>query len=274
MTNRRSWYGVARLILILAGSAATTSTWAQATQVDVTSQVTLTRSGYVYNRSTNTFDSTVRVSSQAASIPGPISYVITGIDPASVTLSNATGTTPDGKPYITVPVATGGLGAGQSVSVVVKFANPSRAKFSFTDQVLGVVNDIGKNVVFSGPPPMLAELDALPKDPDTGRPVMLALSQGSLQVDVTLRDPITAVGACTGWITACLKPGERELDDCARSAPQCATNTPWLESSACCPAACFAQYRTARLAGMPQIETLMRVYVNDGSCFPQYKGRR
>ncbi|MCQ1547606.1 MAG: hypothetical protein NOF05_02000 [Candidatus Accumulibacter phosphatis] len=272
--NRRSWFGLVKLILTLAGSAATTWTWAQATQVDVTSQVTLTRSGYVYNRSTNTFDSTVRLSGQATSIPGPISYVITGIDPASVTLSNAAGTTPDGKPYVKVPVAAGGLEAGQSVSVVVKFANPSREKFSYTYQVLSRGTDIGKYVSFGGPPPILAELDALPRDPDTGLPVLIGLAEGSLQVDATLRDPITAVGACTGWITACLKPGERELDDCARSAPQCATNTPWLESSACCPAACFAQYRTARLAGMPQIATLMRVYVNDGSCFPQYKGRR
>lgn len=265
-----------QVLLTLAGSAMAMSSWGQsAQQVDVTNQVTLTRSGLVLNRSTNTFDSTVVITAKSNAIPAPISYVITGIAPASVTLANASGTTPGGMPFVNVPVNGGTLVAGQSATIVLKFANPSRVKFSFIDQVLGGAAEVGRIVQFVGPLPIpIAAIEALPRNPNTGRPIALSLPQGTLEVDVTRRDPITAVGACTNWIAACYEPGIRELDDCARSAPSCATETPWLESGACCPTACFAQYRSARLSGTTDLEALLRVYVRQGSCFPQYQGLR
>jgi hypothetical protein len=273
MSRFGSWFAVS--ILTFSGVVAGPIQKAYAEEIDVTTQLTATYTGYVLNRRTNTFDDKVTLSNPLFTIRAPIKYVITGIAPASVTLSNATGTTPDGKPFINVPVNGGALGPGQSTSVILKFANPGRVKFTYATQILGDVPSIGRQVEYSGPPPVpMDAINELPKNPNTGRPVLMALPQGSLEFDAHLRDPITAVGACTDWITSCLKPGERELDDCARSAPKCATNTPWEEGSACCPAACFEQYRITRLRGMPDDEALINVYVKDGVCFPEYKGLR
>jgi hypothetical protein len=79
--------------------------------------------------------------------------------------------------------------------------------------------------------------------------------------------PLTAAAACSGWITSCVGPG-RSLDDCARSAPTCATGQPWNEP-ACCPADCFARYSTARLSGTKDAAAFLAVYLDDtGTCIP------
>jgi hypothetical protein len=79
---------------------------------------------------------------------------------------------------------------------------------------------------------------------------------------------VTALGACTRWITLCVDPASRSLDDCARSAPACATDRPWEEAAACCPAACFATYEAARLGGAEPLAAFSQVYFTDASCFP------
>jgi len=66
---------------------------------DVTSLVTVARSGLVYNRTTNTFDSLLTITNSSTSIlTGPLILVITQITPSSVTLSNSTGLTSSGTP--------------------------------------------------------------------------------------------------------------------------------------------------------------------------------
>lgn len=130
-----------------------------------------------------------------------------------------------------------------------------------------VRSGIGRVLTFAPPPVQdLAALGA-PRLPD-GRFFVFGTPDASLTIDVTLAGPVTALGACTRWITTCVDPASRSLDDCARSAPACATDRPWEEAAACCPAACFAAYETARLAGIAPLAAFSQVYFTDASCFP------
>jgi hypothetical protein len=107
---------------------------------DVTALVTITRSGLVYNRTTNTFDSLVTIKNSSASIlTGPLILAVNQITPLSVTLSNSTGLTSSGNPYVSLTVPAGGLSPGQSISnVLLKFSNPNRVVFTFTNLVFAL----------------------------------------------------------------------------------------------------------------------------------------
>lgn len=132
---------------------------------------------------------------------------------------------------------------------------------------------IGRDVVFSGPPPLpLDAIAALPISPDSGLPELIRLPEGGLELDVNQRDAITDVGQCTGWITACVTPGARSLDDCVRSVPACAAGTAVGGAVACCPSACAADYKQARLSGASDMDAFMNTYFNDGSCVPGFTG--
>ena len=79
--------------------------------------------------------------------------------------------------------------------------------------------------------------------------------------------PVTAIAACTRWITGCVTVGQA-LDDCARSAPACATDQPWSEP-ACCPPACFQRYAAARLAGTGDQDAFLAAYLSKSDpCVP------
>jgi len=57
-----------------------------AAAADVTSQVTISKSGLTYARATNTFNSVVTVTNaSAATLAAPLDLVITGLTPATVT---------------------------------------------------------------------------------------------------------------------------------------------------------------------------------------------
>ncbi|MDS4058454.1 MAG: hypothetical protein RKP73_07770 [Candidatus Contendobacter sp.] len=112
----------------------------------VTKQVTAVFSGLRLNRATGTFDSVATLKNNSTDpVPGPLSLVITGITPSSVTLANATGTL-SGVPYLDVPVANNILEAGATITAVLRFNNPSRVSFTFNHQVTqdpqGVLNYI------------------------------------------------------------------------------------------------------------------------------------
>jgi hypothetical protein len=127
--------------------------------------------------------------------------------------------------------------------------------------------EIGTQVAFTPPPP--PDLVALGVPAYDLRSYHLsANADGDLLLDAEVRDPLTALGRCTGWIAACVAPPERTLDDCARSAPACATAEPWLETDACCPAACFTAYEALRRDGSAPLRALRAAYFEDGSCFP------
>lgn len=130
---------------------------------------------------------------------------------------------------------------------------------------------IGKRVQYTPPP--LPDLDALklPQSETGGHmlfPVDTGESQGHIEIQEDLQDPITALGTCTRWVVGCVDPGNRSLDDCARSVPTCTTDKPWEEDAHCCPATCFDNYATLREAGVEPIVAFDTVFFADGSCFP------
>lgn len=110
------------------------------TQVDISDRIKLTQSGLVLNRATRTYDTTVSLTNITnVAMPGPIMVSVNAISPSTVTLANATGTSATGSTVIAIP-AQQALKPGQSVNnIVLKFNNPSNAKFTFKTNVLGVL---------------------------------------------------------------------------------------------------------------------------------------
>ena len=126
---------------------------------------------------------------------------------------------------------------------------------------------IGRQVSFDPPPPQDIENAGLPQLAN-GRLLALAIPGGQLELDPTRRDPVTALGACTHWISSCVEPESRSLDDCARSAPACLTDRPWEEDAVCCPTACFDAYERARQSGTEPMTAFPEVYFRGATCFP------
>lgn len=130
---------------------------------------------------------------------------------------------------------------------------------------------IGKKVHYTPPPLPNLEALRLPQTESGGVmlfPVDTGEAAGHIEIQPELRDPLTALGACSRWIVSCVAPGARSLDDCARSAPQCETEEPWNEETHCCPTTCFENYETIRKTGVEPMSAFDAVYFEDGSCFP------
>jgi fibronectin-binding autotransporter adhesin len=98
---------------------------------DVTSQVSVNKSGLVYNRATELFGGNVTITNTGATdLIGALEVEVTGL-PADVTLANASGTAPDGNPYIAIDLTGGVLAPGQSITFTVLFKNPKLLSFNY-----------------------------------------------------------------------------------------------------------------------------------------------
>ncbi|MCW5889143.1 MAG: hypothetical protein KIT14_01185 [bacterium] len=188
--------------------------------------------------------------------------------PATTTTSTSTSTT------TTLPAGVCGNGTIDAGEPCDLFAAPSGcAGGQQCDLAAGqcactaIPASIGKTVAFSLPPPPDPSTLPLPQTEDGTRYLNVGPG-GMLTVPDAPADPLTAVARCTGWITACVSPPDRVLDDCARSAPHCTTGQPWLETERCCPAACFAAYEAQRQAGASAMLAFRTTYFTDASCFP------
>ena len=96
---------------------------------DISSQVSVTQTGFGRNRATGVWSATMTVTNTSgAAISGPIQVVLTAL-PAGVTMVNNTGTR-NGNPYITV--SAGALAPGATVSVTIQFMNPSNGFITYT----------------------------------------------------------------------------------------------------------------------------------------------
>jgi glucose/arabinose dehydrogenase len=107
---------------------------------DVSSQVTVHRGGFLFNRSTRQFTEFVTVTDTGPAIAGPIALVLDDLTPG-VTLANASGTTaattPSGQPFINLPLGnTGTLAAGQSVTVMLTFTDPGYHPIAYVSDLL------------------------------------------------------------------------------------------------------------------------------------------
>lgn len=99
---------------------------------DVTSQLSVQRSGLVLNRATQRFTGTVRLTNTSGhAIAGPLQLSLEGL-PAGVTLANASALR-QGVPYITI--ASPSFEADGTVQIPLQFTNPSRAAITYTPRV-------------------------------------------------------------------------------------------------------------------------------------------
>ncbi len=122
--------------------------------IPVDSQIRVSYSGFVLNRATNTFDTVAKLTNIGTTpVFAPMSLVVTGISSASVHLANAAGTTASGLPYLDLPLAAGSLSPGATLtSVVLKFSNPQRTTFTFTQSIYGVPASINHAPVANAGP--------------------------------------------------------------------------------------------------------------------------
>jgi hypothetical protein len=112
--------------------AATASSTLTVTPANISSQIRYTASGLVYNRATQLFGGTITLTNTGTTtLTGTLEEVFTGL-PTGVTLSNASGTTTDGNPYILVALPGSGLAPGASVTFTVLYYNPKHLLFGYS----------------------------------------------------------------------------------------------------------------------------------------------
>jgi hypothetical protein len=106
--------------------------------VDVTSYITVTRSGFVLNLATGRYAQNVTLTDNAPfPIIGPVSLVLDGLS-ANAALSNSSGVTAGQGVAATSSFATSpvSLTAGQSVTLALQFTDPTHAAITYTTRVL------------------------------------------------------------------------------------------------------------------------------------------
>ena len=135
--------GLVVLALILSGWVLRTESASSGGTVsaDVSAQVKVTFSGLRYNRTTQTYDTIATLTNTSPDpIQAPLELHVVSITPATVTLQNPGGTASDGHSYVTVPLPTGELAPGATVTnVVLRFNNPDKVQFTFTHHVFGAL---------------------------------------------------------------------------------------------------------------------------------------
>jgi hypothetical protein len=103
--------------------------------VNVTSAVSIARSGLTVNRFTNKYTGTVTITNTGGqTLAGPLHFRLQALT-AGVTLDTQTGVK-DGVPYMALPVA--GLAPGQSVTLTTTFSNPNKAGIAYTPALVSI----------------------------------------------------------------------------------------------------------------------------------------
>jgi hypothetical protein len=103
--------------------------------VNVTSLVSISRSGLTMNRFTYKYTGSVTITnSSTQTLTGPLHLGLQGLS-AGVTLDNKSGDE-DGVPYITLPVT--GLAPGQKVTVTTTFSNPNKVSIGYTPMLFNL----------------------------------------------------------------------------------------------------------------------------------------
>jgi hypothetical protein len=103
--------------------------------VDVTSSVSIARSGLTVNRFTNKYTGTVTVTNTSGqALASPLHFRLTGLT-AGVTLDNQTGVD-YGVPYVALPTTS--LAPGQSVTLTTTFSNPNKVGIAYTPALFSI----------------------------------------------------------------------------------------------------------------------------------------
>lgn len=92
--------------------------------IEKISSVEISRSGFVLNRLTNTFDSSITIKNLGANpLAPPLRVAIASISPKSVSLYNIYGKTEEGHPYVEVSLPNFKLAPLETITVPVRFVN-------------------------------------------------------------------------------------------------------------------------------------------------------
>ena len=104
---------------------------AQTAFTNVDDRVAVQTTGLRLNRTTNTYDTVVSLTNTSAgTLTGPLALVVTQLS-ANASVQNLDGLM-NGSPYLSLQVATGGLGPGQRLSgIALRFTNPTRTTIRF-----------------------------------------------------------------------------------------------------------------------------------------------
>jgi tetratricopeptide (TPR) repeat protein len=156
------------------------------------SDLQVTLSGIVFDRTSNTFGVRATLSNTSTStLMGPISFVVTSTTPTSVFLANATCRTAQDQPLLVANFPAGGLLPGASMPpITLQFNDPLRATFTFTQTVLAG-DQCTSQLVFR------AFSDAAPLPDDATLLQAMQLSQPLLCMIAASVNPMTLSQAMT-----------------------------------------------------------------------------
>lgn len=101
-----------------------------------------------------------------------------------------------------------------------------------------------------------------------GNSILIQVENSRLEIDPTVRDPITAVATCADLVTLCYAPPTRSLDVCIAAIPTCSGERPWEETVPCCPSRCRDDYQRARRDGVQPRQAYDQIYLTAPTCFP------
>lgn len=119
----RRWRGVFRLAWLALACLA----GAPVAAADLAGMVQVERSGFLYNRNSDTYDTTVTLRNISPDpVSGPLRLVLGQPKPSSVAAYQADGRLEDGREFLDVPLADGLLAPGARATVLLKLLNPSR----------------------------------------------------------------------------------------------------------------------------------------------------
>lgn len=94
------------------------------------------------------------------------------------------------------------------------------------------------------------------------------VGNSKLELDPTVKDPLTGLAACADFISYCYAPPGVSVGECFERARKCETTEPWNEASPCCPVACKMAFDAEVARGMGHVQALERVLFREPDCYP------
>ncbi len=150
-------FAAAALVALLCDVSASNAISISST-TDLGAETSTSSSGLRFNRRTRTFDSVVTVKNVSNSvIEGPITIAVMEL-PENVTLVNATATTDEGVPFVSVEIVSEAdeetpvsLESGDEIDIVLKFFNASFRRFPLNLRVIRFSEPVPNLVAILGP---------------------------------------------------------------------------------------------------------------------------
>jgi len=102
-----------------------------------------------------------------------------------------------------------------------------------------------------------------------GAKLLADVGNSRLEIDPTVKDPLTGLAACADSISYCYAPPSVSISQCFASVRKCTSATdPWNESTPCCPSACQTAYDAEVAGGMGHVQALEKVLFREPDCYP------